>query len=72
VHERVELPDPPEIFVWLRVHTRPVEFVVTARTTVPANPLTGATVIVELPAEPAFTVRIVGLAVNVKSGAFVT
>jgi hypothetical protein len=53
--------------VWLRVHTRLVEFVVTARATVPANPLTGATVIVELPAEPAFSATIVGFAFRVKS-----
>jgi hypothetical protein len=67
VHERVELPDPPEMVVWLRAHTRPVEFVVTARTTVPANPLTGATVIVELPAEPAFSATTVGFAFRVMS-----
>jgi hypothetical protein len=67
VHERVELPDPPEMVVWLRVHTRFVEFVVTARATVPTNPLTGATVIVELPAEPALSVTIVGFAFRVKS-----
>jgi len=58
--------------VWLREHTRLVEFVVTARATVPANPLTGATVIVELPAEPALSATIVGFAFSVKSWVEVT
>jgi len=49
-----------------RVHDRLVEFVVTARVTVPVKPLTGATVMVEVPATPAFTVTLVGLAVMVK------
>jgi len=49
------------------VHDRLVEFVVTARVTVPANPLSGATVIVEVPATLALTVMLVVLAVTVKS-----
>ena len=72
MHERVELPDPPEMVVWLREHTRLVEFVVTARAIVPANPLTGATVIVELPAEPALSATIFGFAFSVKSWVEVT
>jgi len=54
------------------VQERFVELVVTTSVTVPLKPFRGATVIVEFPALPALTVRIVGLAVNVKSGAFVT
>jgi hypothetical protein len=67
VHERVELPDPPETVVGLILHVRLVEFVVAARFTVPANPLRGAIVVVELPAEPAFSVMLLGLTFNVKS-----
>jgi hypothetical protein len=67
VHERVELPDPPGMVVWLRAHTRLVEFVVTARVTLPVNPLRAVTLIVELPAEPEFTATLVGLAFSVKS-----
>jgi hypothetical protein len=37
------------------------------RATIPAKPFTGATVIVEVLATPAFTVRLVGAAVTVKS-----
>jgi hypothetical protein len=55
------------ILVEVRVQDRLVEFVVTARVTVPAKPLTGATVIVEVPATPALTVTLVGLAAIVKS-----
>jgi hypothetical protein len=55
------------MFVALRVHDRFVELMVTARVTVPANPLRGATVIVEAPATPVLTVTSVVLAVTVKS-----
>jgi hypothetical protein len=51
----------------LRVHDRLVEFVATTRLTVPANPLIGETVIVEVPATPTFTVTLLGLADIVKS-----
>ncbi len=37
------------------------------RVTVPAKPFTGATIVVEVPATPAFTVRLVGAAATVKS-----
>lgn len=67
VHDRVEVPEPPVMLVVLRMHDRFVELVVTARVTVPANPLTGATVIVEASATPALTVTLVVLAVTVKS-----
>jgi len=63
--DSVEVPEPPVMLVAERVHDRFVEFVVTARVTVPAKPFTGATVIVEVPATPAFTVTLVTLAVTV-------
>jgi hypothetical protein len=66
-HDRVDVPEPPVILVELRLHDRLVELVVTARPTVPAKPLTEATVIVEVPVTPALTVTLVGLAVIVKS-----
>ena len=72
VHERVDVPDPPEILVEDRLQDRLVELVVTARLTVPLNPLSGAIVIVEVAATPAFAVTLVGLALIVKSGALVT
>ena len=48
-----------------------VELVVTTSVTAPLKPFRGATVTVELPASPEFTVTIVGLAESVKSGALV-
>jgi len=68
----VEVPDPPEMVVELRLHERLVELVVTARVTVPVNPFSGDTVIVEMPVAPAFTFMLVGLAEMEKSGAAVT
>ena len=59
------MPEPPVMLVALRVQTRFVEFVVTARVTVPAKPLSGATVIVEVAVAPALTFTLVGLAVTV-------
>jgi hypothetical protein len=67
VQDREDVPDPPGIEGEVRVQDRFVELVVTARVTVPAKPFRGATVIVEGPATPAFTVRLVALAVTVKS-----
>jgi hypothetical protein len=72
LHDRVELPEPPVILVEDREQIRLVEFVVTARVTVPVNPFSGATVIVEVPLAPAFAETLVGLAVTLKSGAAVT
>ena len=66
-HDSVEVPEPPVILVNDSVQDRLVELVVTARVTVPVKPLTGATVIVEVPATPAFMVTLVALAVTVKS-----
>jgi len=72
VHDRVDVPDPPAILVEDRLQDRLVELVVTARLTVPVNPLSGAIVTVEVAATPAFAVTLVGLALMVKSGALVT
>ena len=55
------------MLVALSVHTRLVESVVTVRVTVPANPFTGATVIVEVVVAPALTFTVVGLALTVNS-----
>src|SRR6266849_4339107 len=65
--DSVDVPEPPVMLVAERVQDRFVEFVVTARATVPVKLFTGATVIVEVPATPALTVTLVGLAVTVKS-----
>jgi hypothetical protein len=53
----------------VRVQVRPVAGAIEeVRATVPVNPLTGATVIVDVAAVPALTLTLVGLAVTVKSG----
>jgi len=53
----------------VRVQVRPVAGTMDdVRVTVPVNPLTGATVMVEVPAAPAMIVTAVGLAVTVKLG----
>lgn len=67
VQDRVDEPDPPTIDVDVRVQDRLVELVAAAMVTVPANPFTGATMVVEVPAIPEFKVTLVGLAVTVKS-----
>jgi hypothetical protein len=52
----------------VRVQVKPVAGAIEdVRATVPVNPLTGATVIVEVPAVPASTVTLVGEAAIVKS-----
>jgi len=61
------VPEPPAILVKDKVQTRFVELVVTARATVPVNPLSGATVIVEVAGVPAVVATLVGLAVTLKS-----
>jgi hypothetical protein len=63
---RVEVPEPPTIEAGLRVAVRPADGLA-ARATVPVNPLTGDTVIVNVPEAPRLTVIEVGLAVMVKS-----
>jgi len=62
VHESVELPEVVTL-VGVRVHA----VLLLARLTVPVNPLSGAIVIVEVPAVPALSVMVVGVAVIVKS-----
>ncbi len=55
------------MLVGLRVQVNPVGDTVDVRATVPVNPFTGATVIVEVAVTPATTVALVGLAATVKS-----
>jgi hypothetical protein len=70
VQERVEVPVAPRvILVGLRVHVSPVEGdTEDVRETVPVNELIDVTVIVDVSADPALTVTLVGLAVTEKSG----
>jgi len=51
----------------VRVHVNPAGETELVRATVPVKPLTGATVMVEVAATPAFAATVVGLAVTVKS-----
>lgn len=51
----------------MRVHVKPDGVTELVTATVPVNPLTGATVIVEVPAAPAVVVTEAGLADTVKS-----
>jgi hypothetical protein len=67
VHDSADVPLPPVTVVGVTVHDKLVEFEVTPRVTVAANPFTGATVNVEEPAEPAKPVTEVGPALTVKS-----
>jgi hypothetical protein len=55
-----------------REQTRLVEFVVTARVTVPVKPFSGDTTIADVPLAAALTLTLVGLAVTPKSTAAVT
>jgi hypothetical protein len=74
VQDNVEVWDAPRtILAGVRVHVKPVDGEIElVSATVPVNPLTGATVIVEVAAVPATVVTVVGAAVTVKSGAGVT
>ena len=58
----MEVPETPEMVVEVRLQDRLVEFVVTARATVPAKPFREETAMIEVPATPALTVRLVKLA----------
>ncbi len=51
----------------VRLQVRPADDTVEVRATVPVNPFTGATVIVELAAAPANTLTLAGLADSAKS-----
>jgi hypothetical protein len=55
------------MLVGVRVQVRPAGETDEVRATVPVNPWTGATVIVDVALAPATTVALVGLAVTVKS-----
>ena len=55
------------MLVGLKLQVRPAGETVEVNATVPVNPLTGATVMVEVAVAPASTVTLVGLAVTVKS-----
>ena len=61
------MPEPLLILLRERAQTRFAEFVVAAKSTVPAKPFRGATVIVELPATPTLSFTLVGFAATVKS-----
>ena len=69
MQDSVEVPDVPRVtLVGVRVQVNPVAGdTAEVRLTVPVNPLTAVTVIVEVPAVPALTVTLVGLAVSKKS-----
>ena len=72
VQERIDVPEPPEILVELRVQERPVGVAVTDSVTVPVNPFAGLTDMVDVAATPALTLMLVGVALMLKSGTFVT
>ena len=66
LHDRDEVPDPPVTLVGVRVQVRPpVGDMVAVSATVPVNPLTGVTVMVDDAVAPARIVTVVGLAVTV-------
>src|SRR5438876_2270656 len=68
VHDRVEVwAAPKTTLAGLRVHVRPAGETVAVRATVPVNPLTGVTVMVDDPEPPDAKLMLVGLAVTVKS-----
>ena len=58
---------PSTMLVGESVHVRPAGETDDVSDTVPVNPLTGATVIVEVAATPTLTLAVVGLAVTLKS-----
>jgi len=62
VQDNVALPDPVTL-----VGATEHDVLLVVRLTTPVNPLTPFTVIVDVPADPALTVTVVGLAVIVKS-----
>ena len=55
------------MLVGVRVQVRPAGETAEVSATVPVKPLTGATVIVEVPVAPTLTGTLVGLAITVKS-----
>ena len=73
MQDSVEVPEPPVMLVGLRLQVRPVMGdIVLVRSTVPVKPLTGLSVMVEVPVSPAKMLTLAGLALMMKSGAAVT
>jgi len=68
VHDSVEEPEPPVTVAGVNVQAE----LSAVSATSPANPLTGETVIVEVPGEPTVVVTVAGVAVRVKSASPVT
>ena len=68
VHDRVEEPEPPATVAGIRVQAASLE----VRATLPAKPLRGLMVIVEVPAELTVTLTVFGLAAILKSGGLLT
>ena len=67
-HERVEIwLAPRTMLLGVRVHVSPAGDTALVSATVPVKPLTGATVIVDVPAAFALTLTLVGDAATVKS-----
>jgi len=64
VHDRVDVPEPPVTLLGVNVQA----VLSDARATVPVNPFTGETVMIEVPAELTATVTAFGLADTAKSG----
>ncbi len=62
MHDRVELPEPVTL-AGVTLHA----LLSAVRLTTPLKPLTAVTVMVEVPDTPVLIVRLVGLAVTVKS-----
>jgi len=68
VHDRAEVWLAPSTMLFgVRVQVRPAGDTEEVRPTVPVNPLTGATVMVEVAAMPTLTLAVVGLALTEKS-----
>ena len=67
MHERFEVPAPPGMLVEDSVQARLVELVAAARATVPAKPLTGATVIGDVLVAFVFTLTVVVFEARMKS-----
>jgi len=67
-HDRVDVWDAPRtMLAGVRVQVKPAGETAEVSATVPVNPLTGATVIVDVAAVPTVVVTAVGLAATVKS-----
>jgi len=64
VHESVEVPEPPDMEVGVRVQAA----LLLVKETVPVKPFTGEIVIVEVPAELTTTLTVAGFAEIEKSG----